>query len=157
MFNQAEITVMQFTGHSLPVHQSMSVPWEFFSSSHFISKFPPTRFPLITVTRVCHFLPVHHLEWHFWPGRRSKYNSSSVLLELFDPGFWPVGFFRSSSGEARRWFIVSFSGLTSHPPCSFYCCWILTWGDKKSPLYSSSFNLGKLELFNIHFTISFKL
>ena len=32
MFNrhQAEITVMQFTCHSLPVHQSMSVPWEFF-------------------------------------------------------------------------------------------------------------------------------
>ena len=26
--HQAEITVMQFTGHSLPVHQSMSVPWE---------------------------------------------------------------------------------------------------------------------------------
>ena len=32
MFNrhQAEITVMQFRGHSLPVRQSMSVPWEFF-------------------------------------------------------------------------------------------------------------------------------
>ena len=32
MFNrhQAEITVIQFTGHSLPVHQSMSIPWEFF-------------------------------------------------------------------------------------------------------------------------------
>ena len=28
--HQAEITVMQFIGHSLPVHQSMSVPWEFF-------------------------------------------------------------------------------------------------------------------------------
>ena len=28
--HQAEITVMQFTGHSLPVHQSMSVPWDFF-------------------------------------------------------------------------------------------------------------------------------
>ena len=27
--HQAEITVMQFTGHSLSVHQSMSVPWEF--------------------------------------------------------------------------------------------------------------------------------
>ena len=26
----AEIIVMQFTGHSLPVHQSMSVPWDFF-------------------------------------------------------------------------------------------------------------------------------
>ena len=32
MFNrhQAEITVMQFRGHSLPLHQSMSVPREFF-------------------------------------------------------------------------------------------------------------------------------
>ena len=28
--HQAEITVMQFTGHSLPVRQSMSVPWDFF-------------------------------------------------------------------------------------------------------------------------------
>ena len=74
MFNrhQAEITVMQFRGHSLPVHQSMSVPQEFFSSSHFICQFPPTRFPLITATRMCHFLPVHHLECHFGPGRRSN-------------------------------------------------------------------------------------
>ena len=39
-----------------------------FTSSHFSSQFPPTRFPLITATRMCHFLPVHHLEWHFWPG-----------------------------------------------------------------------------------------
>ena len=56
MFNrhQAEITVMQFTGHSLPVHQSMSVPWEFYSSSHFISLFPTTRFPLITAIRMYH-------------------------------------------------------------------------------------------------------
>ena len=74
--HQAEITVMQFTGHSLPVHQSMSVPWEFFSSSHFISQFLPTRFPLITAIRMCHLLPVHH---HFWPGRRSKHNT--VLLQ----------------------------------------------------------------------------
>ena len=59
--HQAEITVMQFTGHSLPVRQSMSVPWEFFNSSHFISQFPRTRFPLITAIRMCHFLPVHHL------------------------------------------------------------------------------------------------
>ena len=27
--HQAEITVMQFTGHSLPVHQSKSVSWDF--------------------------------------------------------------------------------------------------------------------------------
>ena len=35
--HQAEITVMQFTGHSLPVHQSMSVPWDF-TLSHIVSK-----------------------------------------------------------------------------------------------------------------------
>ena len=66
MFNrhQAEITVMQVRGHSLPVHQSMSVPWEYFSSSHFISQFLPKRFPHITAIGMFHSLPVHHLEWH---------------------------------------------------------------------------------------------
>ena len=63
--HQAEITVMQFTGHSLPVYQSMSVPWEFFTSSHFISQFPPTQFPLITAIGMCHLLPVHHLGMAF--------------------------------------------------------------------------------------------
>ena len=72
MFNrhQAEITVMQFGGHSLPVHHSVVYHGNFFSSSHFISQFPPTRFPVITAIRMCHFLPVHHLEWHFWPGQK---------------------------------------------------------------------------------------
>ena len=74
MFNryQAEITVMQFRGHSLPVHQSMSVPWEFFSSSHFISQFPPTRFPLITAIRMCHLLSVHHLGMAFLAGSKGQ-------------------------------------------------------------------------------------
>ena len=74
MFNhhQAEITVLQFGGHSLPVHHSVVYHGNFFSSSHFISQFPPTRFPLITAIRMCHYLPVHHLEWHFWPGQKVK-------------------------------------------------------------------------------------
>ena len=76
--HQAEITVMQLTGHSLLVHQSMSVPWEFFTSSYFISQFPPTRFPFITAIRMCHFLPVHHSEWHFWPVWRSKCHMCSL-------------------------------------------------------------------------------
>ena len=70
--HQAEITVMQFTGHSLPVHQSMSVPWEFFSSSHFISQFPPARFLLITAIRMCHLLPVHHLGMAFLAGSKGQ-------------------------------------------------------------------------------------
>ena len=43
-----------------------------FTSSHFISQFLPTLFPLITAIRMCHFLPVHHLEWHFWRGQKVK-------------------------------------------------------------------------------------
>ena len=82
--HQSEITVIQFIGHSLPVHQSMSVPWEFFTSSHFISQFPPTRFPLITAIRMCHFLPAYHSEWHFWPGRRSKYHIRPPVSHLTD-------------------------------------------------------------------------
>ena len=63
---------MQFRGHSLPVHQSMSVPWEFFSSSDFISQFPPTRFLLITAIRTCHLLPVHHLGMAFLAGSKGQ-------------------------------------------------------------------------------------
>ena len=70
--HQAEITVMQFTGHSLPVHQSMSVPWEFFTSSHFVSQFLPTQFPLITAIRMCHLLPVHYLGMAFLAGSKAK-------------------------------------------------------------------------------------
>ena len=35
--HQAEITVMQFTGHSLPVHQSITVAWDF-TLSHVVSQ-----------------------------------------------------------------------------------------------------------------------
>ena len=35
--HQAEITVMQFIGHSLPVHPSMTVPWHF-TLSHIVSQ-----------------------------------------------------------------------------------------------------------------------
>ena len=51
----------------------------FFCLSHFVSQFPPTRFPLLTANGMCHFLPVHHLERHFGPGRRLKYNTSYAL------------------------------------------------------------------------------
>ena len=81
--HQAEINVMQFTGHSLPVHQSMSVLWEFFSSSHFISQFPHTRFPLITAIRMCHLLPVHHLGMAFLAG--SKGQNTTPDQRKYDP------------------------------------------------------------------------
>ena len=80
---QAEITVMQFTGHSLPVRQSMSVPWEFFSLSHFISQFPPTRFPVITAIRMCHLLPVHHLGMAFLAGSKGQNITSSSYIYIY--------------------------------------------------------------------------
>ena len=104
MFNrhQAEITVMQFRGHSLPVHQSMRVSWEFFTSSHFISQFPPTWFPLITAIRMCHFLPVHHLGMAFLAGSKVKIQHNwlkiipwiglSVTLRVFPSRFLKCSF-----------------------------------------------------------------
>ena len=68
--HQAEITVMQFTGHSLPVHQSMSVPWEFFY-------LVPFHQPISAHTISSHNCRCITLEWHFWPCRRPKYNTLS--------------------------------------------------------------------------------
>ena len=80
--HQAEITVIQFRGHSLPVHQSMRVSWEFFTSSHLISQFLPTRFPLITAIRMCHLLPVHHLGMAFLAGSKAKIQHISQAIYL---------------------------------------------------------------------------
>ena len=68
--HQAEITVMQFTGHSLLVHHSVVAQWDL----HLVPYYQPSspaRFLLING----HWdvsLPLS-LEWHVCPGRRSKY------------------------------------------------------------------------------------
>ena len=72
---------MQFTGHSLSVHQSMSVPWEIFSSSHFISQFPPTRFPLLTAIGMCHFLSGASPWMAFWAGSKGQ-NITIIIIIL---------------------------------------------------------------------------
>ena len=68
--HQAEITVMQFTGHSLLVHHSEVVP----SPCPILS----AELTYAISSHNCHWnvsLPqVHHFEWHFWSGRRSKCN-----------------------------------------------------------------------------------
>ena len=81
--HQAEITVMQFTLFrciSLWVYHG-----EFFSSSHFVCQFPPTRFPLITAVRMCHPLPVHHLGMVFLAGSKAKihfYTGESTIAAM---------------------------------------------------------------------------
>ena len=56
--HQAEITVMQFTGHSLRCVSLWVYHGNFFSS----------LFPLIVAIRMCHFLSVHHLRMAFLAG-----------------------------------------------------------------------------------------
>ena len=51
-----------------------------FISSHFISQFPPTRFPLIIAIRMCHFLPVHHLGMAFLAGSKAKIQQMYIEL-----------------------------------------------------------------------------
>ena len=62
-----EITVMQFTGHSLPVHQFVTVLWDFNPVPYCQPSSPmPMEYALPP-----------SLEWHVWPGRRSIYYSFS--------------------------------------------------------------------------------
>ena len=76
--HQVEMTVMQFRGHSLPVHQSMSVSWDFY--------LVPFRQPISAYAISFDYWPLGcvtsfrciTLEWHVWPGRRSKYNNMRV-------------------------------------------------------------------------------
>ena len=52
--HQAEITVMQFRGHSLPVHLSMTVPWDF-TLSHIVSQARLRDFFPLLANGMCHF------------------------------------------------------------------------------------------------------
>ena len=67
--HQAEITVMQFTGHSLPVHQFDRTMGFYLVPYCQPSSPPPMEYALPS-----------SLEWHVWPGRRSIYNKRTKTL-----------------------------------------------------------------------------
>ena len=71
--HQTEITVMQFTGHSLPVHQFVTVVWDFNPVPYCQPSSP---------TLMKYALPPS-LEWHVWPGWRSIYYGWSLLVLSF--------------------------------------------------------------------------
>ena len=72
--HRAEITVMQFTGPSLPVHQSVTVPWNFN---------PVPYCQLSSPTPMEYSLPPS-LEWSVWWDRRSIYNTHCHFLYIFN-------------------------------------------------------------------------
>ena len=80
--HQAEITVMQFRGHSPPVHQSMSVSWAF-TLSHFISQIRPRDLFRLLAIGMCHFLPAHHFGMACLAGSKVKIQQYLLLLHIF--------------------------------------------------------------------------
>ena len=66
--HRAEITVMEFTDHSLPVNQFVTLPWDFTPVPYFQPSSP---------TPIEYALPPSS-EWHVWPGRRSIYYTTSI-------------------------------------------------------------------------------
>ena len=78
--HQAEITAMQFRGHSLPVHQSMSVSWAF-TLSHFVCQIRLRDFFRLLAIGMCHFLPVHHFEMACLAGSKFKIQQQDTLEE----------------------------------------------------------------------------
>ena len=68
--HRAEITAMQFTGHPLPVHQFVTVLWDFNPVPYCQPSSP---------TPMEYALPPS-LEFQVWPGRRSIYNSKTVWI-----------------------------------------------------------------------------
>ena len=85
----------------------------FFTSSHFISQFPPTRFPLITAIRMCHFLPGHHLGMAFLAGSKTKIQHDDVSIQS-------VCFFTTGAPPWKRWGGVRITKLKSK-------VWFLWW------------------------------
>ena len=65
------------------VHRSLSSGaslWSgTFTLSYIISRAHLRDFFRLLAIGMCRFLPVHHLEWHFGPGRRSKHNIMSSM------------------------------------------------------------------------------
>ena len=71
--HRAEITVMQFTGHSLLVHQSDCTMVFYFVP--YCQPSPPTQME--------YALPLS-LEWHVWWGRESIYNT---YIHVYECGY----------------------------------------------------------------------
>ena len=96
--------VMQFTGHSFPVYQSVSVPWDFNPVPYCQ---PDSPMPME------YSLPPS-LEWHVWRGRRSIYYTGS------DGNQGILHVFQSSSITKASDCLVSYSGHLLVGGRSFY-------------------------------------
>ena len=73
--HQTEISFMPFRGHSLPVHQSMSVSWAF-TLSHFVSQICLCDFFRLLPIGMSHFFLEHHFGMACLEGRRSIQKSN---------------------------------------------------------------------------------
>ena len=71
--HRAEINVMRFTGHSLSVHQFVTVPWDFNPVPYYQPSSPtPMEYAISS-----------SLGWHVWPGRRSIYYIMMSICTIY--------------------------------------------------------------------------
>ena len=117
MFNrhQAEITVMQFRGHSLPVPQSMSLSWDFLPCPISSANFRLRDFFRLLAIGMCHFLPVHHLGMASLAGSKVKiqhyfipYNCLKYLKPIQHVSHYAMKRFLWSNNCLQRVIIISY-------------------------------------------------
>ena len=73
--HQAEIAVMQFRGHSLPMHQSMSVPWEFY-----LVPFHQPNLPTRSISITGHWNVSLPSGASFWNGKFGRVEGQNTTL-----------------------------------------------------------------------------
>ena len=125
--HRAEITVMQFTGHSLPVHPFVTAPWDFYLVPY-CQPSSPTRSLPITGHRNMHFrrlwngmfdchragitvmqftghsLPVHHFVTASWDFYLVLYCQPSCILHLLSVTFaYSLSSPAAVMRQLRRW------------------------------------------------------
>ena len=113
--HQAEIAVMQFTGHSLPVHQSMSIPWDFLPCSISSANFCLRDFFRLLAIGMCHFLPVHHFGMAYLAGSKVKiqhYSTHSWRDEIVHT--FPYGISPKVNVIILEFDLVNFKAIVLH-------------------------------------------
>ena len=89
--HQMEITVMQFKGHSLPVRQSMSVPWDS-TLSHIVSQARQRMFGRVEgqyTTSILNLKSIMFIIWNYLLysyGLKNAHSPHGVYAKVFGFG-----------------------------------------------------------------------
>ena len=102
--HQAEITLMQFRGHSLPVYQSMNVPWDFLPCP-------------ISLAKHAYAISSHNCHWNVslpsgaspWNGNFGRVEGQNTTLVVAHAVYLVSSQHRCSSKETPKFYTTSHS------------------------------------------------